>query len=145
MNPHSVHDVGNGATLLNHCFKTIKLVNHTEKPLLIWYVVLIIYSYVLIKSHKNWLVSGIMSLLVCVGIGSTTRLNNYMSYNYQRYGFKANYFDETCVFLFIYWCIPLVVVSVILIGVIVVELFRKNWGNTIKGIILQWKDRKKTM
>lgn len=137
-----VHDVGNGATLFDQCLKTFRTVDRGEKPIIIWFFTLAIYSLVMLKSRNNVLISGIMCLFVCIGIGMTPKVNNYMGLHYARFGFKANYFDQPCVFLFMYWCVPLLIVACTLIIVIFVDLLKKNWSKTIKGILLQWKERR---
>lgn len=144
MNAH-VHDVANGATLFDQCVKTFRTVDHGEKPIMLWFIALAIYLFVMLKNRNNVIISGIMCLFVCIGIGMTPRVNNYMALHYARYGFTANYFDQPCVFLFMYWCVPLLVVASTLVIVIFVDLFKKNWSKTIKGIFLQWKERRTTV
>lgn len=82
-------------------------------------LVLILFHFAslifMIMTRKHIYISSFYFLFVVVLISATPKLNLYMMANWEKIGFNYCYFDETYMFLYVFWAFPLVIDCIILI------------------------------
>jgi hypothetical protein len=125
-NPSSgIFQVGDGPTFFSHVKRTIQDVSLLDPPLIVLYLFLVIWLVLLVRTRRRLVASFPLFTTTCVLIGMTPSINTFMNQNWSSFRFKSNYFDMTCLFVLVFWSLPLLVL---------VDLIRDNWDAIIRHI-----------
>jgi hydrogenase-4 membrane subunit HyfE len=134
---------------VNHDLSTFSLIKRTiddvrlyDPPLLLLYLFHIIWFTLLLRTRKQRLQSSLCFIATCLFIGLTPTFNNYMADHWMGWRFRSNYFDLTCFFIFIFWCFPLLVEAGVFLIVLIADIVKAHWNESIRKLVLEWVEKK---
>jgi hypothetical protein len=115
----SVFDVSLGPSVLSLMFAKARGANYLDAPIL--FVLLFHAASVgcLICYRHSLLISSIQFLVCCYLIFLSDALNDFFAARWTAWGFSKNYFDEGCVFMLVFWNLPMSIVA----GAIILHIF----------------------
>jgi hypothetical protein len=115
----TVFEIDLGPSTLSLMLSTIFRVRYLDIPISIlmifhiaWFVVYFIY-------RQSLVISSIQFLFCCLFIAITENLNSFFGAHWRGFRFSKDYFDESCIFTFLFWTLPMTIVA----GLITLNLF----------------------
>ena len=123
-----VYEMGTLPTLGFVIWKMLLTVDF-EVPIAIWFIFVIGIFVLLLHFRKQPKYAALIFLPVVAALGCTGRVNEYIVKNqlYSKLGFKKNNFDHAGVFMFMFWGIPLVIISSVFVLIFFVNVVRSAW------------------
>jgi hypothetical protein len=115
----SVFEVDLGPSTLSLMLTQLANVNYLDIPVILLMLVHAASFVLFLVYRQNLLVSSIHFLCCCYCIFITDSLNDFFAARWPSFLFSENYFDESCIFLFVFWSAPIAVVA----GLIILNLF----------------------
>ena len=124
----SVYETGSLPTfrvLVSRMLLTIEF----EFPMVIWFILLIALFLLLLHFHRRPKYAALIFLPMAIALGFTGRINEYIIKNslYSKLGFRQNHFDAAGLFIFIFWGVPLTIMSVIFLLLFFMNVSRSAW------------------
>lgn len=117
-----VFEVDAGPTTLRLIMENLRSVKYTDLGVLGMILFHVIWFLLYTKSRNNLTLCSIQFMLSCYFIYITQPLNSFMSERWDGFGMSTNYFDPNCVFVFLFWALPLSAVSALIILGLFVDL-----------------------
>lgn len=133
-----IHHVTHDLSTFSLIKRTIDDVRLRDPPLVVLYLFHIVWFILLLRTRKQRLQSSIFFSLTCLLIGLTPKFNNFMGDHWMSFRFRSNYFDLTCFFIFIFWCFPLLIEAGVFLLVLVADLVKAHWNESIRKLVLEW-------
>jgi uncharacterized membrane protein len=134
-NPSSgIFQVRQGPTFFSHVKRTIQYVSLLDPQLVVLYLFLLMWFILLVRTRRRLVTSFVLFTVTCVLIGLTPSINAFMNQNWSSFRFRSNYFDMTCLFVLVFWCLPLLVQAGVVLAILLIDLVRDNWDGLIRHI-----------
>lgn len=105
-------------TLDRSVFETILVhicsVKYYDPPVILYLAFLVSWFYLYFRGKGITTVLTVQFLITMIALTYTEDVNSYFSKNWPKYYFSQNYFDDTCIFILIFWFLPLSTLSVLI-------------------------------
>lgn len=99
-------------------FETIILhilsVRYYDIPIIIHLSFLVSWYYLYFKVRGISTILTLQFLISMIGISYTEDINTFFSHNWKRFYYSKNYFDDACIFILVFWFLPLGLISVLI-------------------------------
>ena len=117
--------VPNEVTLSETIRGCITSVCFTDVPVILAFIFHVITLIIMIYYRKHTYLSTAYFAGIVFLIAITPTINNYMMENWDKFGFSFCYFDESMVFIYIFWAAPLTICCMVMIFSLLVDIIRQ--------------------
>lgn len=144
-NQPGIYDIQEVPSLFSYICNLIVSVKYSDPPIIFLFLFLFLWNYLLIKFRNKVIISSTMFLFSSVFIGFTPKINTFLSNHYETFGFSSQYFDPSCLFIFVYWSVPLLVGACIFLLFLVCDVFKLLCNESLFSMIQRYRNKKKKM
>ena len=117
-----IFEVESRPSLIVLIIKRILSVNYFQIPMIFIILFHIFWFFLLSKFKNSLILSSIQFLLSCFFIYVSAPLNTFLSNHYKSFYFKDDYFDQSCIFIFVFWAFPFISACFIIIVSMFIDL-----------------------
>lgn len=142
-NQPGIYDIQEVPSIFSYIFNLIVSVKYSDPPIIFLLIFLFLWNYFLIKFRNNVIISSIMFLFVTAFTGFTPKINAFLSNHYQSFGFSSQYFDPSCLFIFVYWSVPLLVGACVFLIFLACDVFKLLCNESLFSMIKRYRNKKK--
>ena len=135
-----IYEIEEIPTIYNLIFEKILEIKYFDVPIIIFFLFLLFWFLIFLKFKSSLTISTIQFLISIYLVYITESLNNYFIKNWTFYKFSKNYFDENCIFLFIFWALPFSIISSLITFQLFLDLCKSIAVHQYFNSILQKKN-----
>lgn len=97
----------NEISIISLILAKISTVNFSDPPILVLLIFHIISLFFIILTRNHAILSTACFIISGFSILSTPNINKFLNEHYSDFYFSEPYFDESCIFIFIFWTFPI--------------------------------------
>ncbi|OHT10299.1 hypothetical protein TRFO_04338 [Tritrichomonas foetus] len=126
-----------GEPQLHHqIMSMLKDIHFTDIPIILLFLFLITWAFLIFYYRKNMIVSSVLFTITCFLIGSTQILDDLVQKYWNSLHFTTNFLgSSTYVFMFTFWALPLLIISVIFLSLLIFDILKLNWDSSFVAAI----------
>lgn len=113
-------------SILNLIACKLNIVDFHDPPLYFILFFHILSLIILIRTRNNIFISSAYFGFITFCILATPKINTFMMANFSSFYFSIPYFDETYIFIFIFWTIPLTFNCILLLFLIFFDICKQS-------------------
>jgi hypothetical protein len=118
----SVYEVDLGPSTVELMLSQIVTTKYSDLPMIALLVFDAIWFLLFFRYRHKLLFTTIQFLISCFLIFITESVNDFCAIRWQSLQFSRNYFDESCIFLAVYWGLPIAIVAALITLTLFVDL-----------------------
>jgi hypothetical protein len=130
-----------GPTITVLLYRTFTDVRLRDPPLVAFHLILALVFYLLLSYRKSVAKSTALFGLICLLIAATPSVNSFMRSHWASFLFSADYFDSTQLFIFLFFCAPLLIVAVVFLLLLVIDAITETGNSWLRGGLMRFRQR----
>jgi len=117
-----IYEIGADPSWFKMIFDVLKSVCYTDTPIILTIIFHFVIFSTLLRNRKKIIISSFLFGALCFLIVLTPKINSYLMESWDKMHFSVNYFDESCIFMFLFWTMPLMMTAIVMLMIMVFEI-----------------------